>query len=114
MHPASGDSKHDKNPSLELTSILVSYYWANDVCLTIREGWLRTSGTTALTVENGFLFSLMQPRHDFFMFVIILQTPGMKNLDCMCMCESTWRRSLPCHSSGCASFMMYFANMDFL
>ena len=67
---------------------------------------------TASTVENGFLFSLMKPRHDFFMFVIILQTPGMKNLDCMC--ESTWRTSLPCYSSGCALFMMYFANMDFL
>ena len=59
---------------------------------------LRTSGTLALNAENGFLLSLMQPGQDFFKLVIIFRTPGLKIL--ACMCERTWRTSLPCPSSA--------------
>ena len=49
------------------------------------------SGTSALKAVKLFLLSLMQPVQDFFMSVIILQTPGMKNLDCMWL--RVWRTS---------------------
>ena len=66
---------------------------------------------SASKVAKGFLFSLMQPGQDFFMSVLILRTPGMKNLDSMC--ERTRRTSQPCPNSECASFTIHFAKMVF-
>ena len=69
---------------------------------------MRTLGTSASKAVKLFLLSLMKPGQDFF----ILQTPGMKNLDCMWL--RVWRTSRPCPILECASHTIHLARMVFL
>ena len=73
---------------------------------------MRTLGTSASKAVKLFLLSLMKPGQDFFMSLIILQTPGMKNLDCMWL--RVWRTSRPCPILECASHTIHLARMVFL